>query len=477
MKKPKILFVASEVHPFIKSGGLGDVAGSLPAALKALGADVRVVLPKYRGINFGGRKPFRIASFEVHLDWRKPVCDVFTVEGTACPTYFLANDHYFNRDNIYGYGDDFDRFAFFSRAVLAMLPSINYRPDIIHFNDWQTGLGSVYLKDTFQKFLFYKDIKTVFTIHNLQYQGTFAFDILPQVGLNYGYHMPDKLEFFGQANYMKAWLTYSDFLTTVSPSYANEIQTEQYGYGLQGLLSSRSHQLKGILNGIDYDEYNPATCPHLPANFDAKNPSGKAAVKARVQEMLGLPVRADVPLFAMVTRLVEQKGLDLLAPNLHDFMHHRDMQLVVLGTGHEYFEHMLKNTARYHPGKMSANIMFDLALSHQIYAASDFFLMPSLFEPCGLGQLIALRYGSIPVARKTGGLADTITHYNYHDHLGHGIVFEHYDPNGLRWAVNEALTLYSIHHHFAAARHNAMLADFSWEASAKKYLELYKSMM
>jgi starch synthase len=452
------------------------VAGSLPQALAEIGAEVRVVLPKYSGINFGAFEPKFVKSFEVHLDWRKPKADIFSVKNNACQTYFVANDHYFYRDNIYGYGDDFERFAFFTKAALALLPAINFKPDIIHFNDWQTGLGPVYLKDSFQKFVFYKDIKTIFTIHNLQYQGTFAADVLPQVDLNYGYFVSDKLEFFGAANYMKAGLTYSDFITTVSPTYAKEIQTPQYGYGLEGLLSSRNHQLLGILNGIDYDEYNPETSPHLPAFYNAHDTAGKNAVKAHVQQMLGLPVNPDIPVFAMVTRLVEQKGLDLLAAAMDEFMHHRDMQLIILGNGHEHFEQMLTNTARYHPHKISANIKFDAALAHQFYAAADFFLMPSLFEPCGLGQLIAMRYGAIPIVRKTGGLADTVAHYNLATRGGHGLLFEHYDPQGLKWAVDQALTIYQRPDHFSIARQNAMLADFSWQNSAKEYLRLYKEI-
>ena len=473
----KILFVASEVNPFIKSGGLGDVAGSLPAALAALGADVRVCLPKYRGINFGGRIPRSLTKFEVHLDWRKPLCELFALENGGIPTYFIANDHYFERDGIYGYGDDFERFAFFSRAALGMLPAIDFKPDIIHFNDWQTGLGPVYLKDTFQNFMFYKDIKTVFTIHNLQYQGTFDPNILPQVGLNYGYFVSDKLEYYGAANYMKAGLTYADTLTTVSPTYAGEIQTPQFGYGLDGLLKSRNHQLKGILNGIDYNEYSPENSPLLHAHYTAEDLAGKAANKAHVQEILGLPINPDVPIFAIISRLVEQKGIDLLAYAMDEIMHTRELQLIVLGNGHDYFEHMLTNTARYHPHKISANIKFDVALSHKFYAASDFFLMPSLFEPCGLGQLIALRYGSIPVVRRTGGLADTITHFNPKTNSGNGILFENYDAGGLIWAIDQALALYNDQAQFATARKNAMLSDFSWESSAKEYMKLYEVLL
>lgn len=473
----KVLFVASEVNPFIKSGGLGDVAGSLPLALQELGADVRVCLPRYRNVDFNGYEPELVASFNVQLDWRKPHCDVYITKNTAVPTYFIESDQYFNRDTIYGHDDDFDRFAFFSRAVLTMLPEIDFCPDIIHLNDWQTGLCAVYLHDTFKKFKFYKNIKTVFTIHNLQYQGNFSPYVLPQVGLNNGYFTPDKLEHFGQTNYMKAGLAYADYLTTVSPTYAHEIQTSQYGYGLEGLLQSRNHQLHGILNGIDYNEYNPATSPYLHAHYNAHNLANKAEIKARTQSMLGLPVRADVPVFAIISRLVEQKGMDLLAGCLHDFAHHFDMQLIVLGTGHGHFENMLQNAAHNNPYKFSANITFNAELSHQIYGASDFFLMPSLFEPCGLGQLIALRYGSVPVVRRTGGLADTITPYNYAKQEGCGIVFEHYDVNGLKWAVNEAIELFKQPNHFSAAQKNGMMTDFSWGASAKKYLELYHSLL
>ena len=475
--KLKILFVASEVGPFVKSGGLGDVAGSLPKALAALGVDVRVVLPKYSTIDAGKLSNLQeVASFEVTLDWRKSVARVMELDDgrVSYPIYFIENDHYFNRGYLYGHGDDYERFAFFSKAAISMLASIDFQADIIHFNDWQTGLGCVYLKDIYKNFLFYENTKSLFTIHNLQYQGSFGRDILPQISLNDGYFVDDKLEFHNRVSYMKAGLTYSDFISTVSKTYAYEIQTPGYSYGLDGMLRARSHQLVGILNGIDYTENNPASDSRLFAAYDMDDMVGKAKNKAELQKRLGLPQRPDVPIFAIISRLAEQKGLDLIAACMHDFLQ-RDMQIVVLGTGSQQYEHMLWSTAHHNPHKVSANIMFDIDLAQKIYAASDFFLMPSLFEPCGLGQLIAMRYGSLPIARKTGGLADTIMHYDYTNRKGSGLLFEDYLPSGMIWAVDEALKLYGggTSAHFNAARKNAMTADFSWEASAKEYVKLY----
>ncbi|MCL2753434.1 MAG: glycogen synthase GlgA [Defluviitaleaceae bacterium] len=470
----KILFIASEAAPFVKSGGLGDVVGSLPHALRGLGAEVKVVLPKYGQINekwLADKKP--VASYEVHLDWRKPIADIFLIQPDV---YAVVNDYYFNRENIYGYGDDFERFAFFVKAALQLLPLIDFIPDIIHFHDWQTGLGCIYLKDVFSHFDAYKNIKSVFTIHNLQYQGNFLANVLPQIDLNYGYFAPDKIEFYGNASFMKAGLTYADFLTTVSPTYAHQIQTAEYGYGMQGMLASRKHELLGILNGIDYNEYNPATVKSLAQNFNIDDMEGKAACKAHVQKMLGLPINPGIPIFTIISRLVEQKGIDIIEPALDTFMNHRDMQIIVLGNGHSHYEQIFERAAYYHPHKMSANIMFDADLAHQIYSAADFFLMPSLFEPCGLGQLIAMRYGAVPVVRNTGGLADTIMHYNYETGQGNGLSFNDYDAGALIWAVDEALSLFHNKSHYQKAQNNAMTADFSWESSAKQYIDLYNKL-
>lgn len=472
----KILFVSSEVSPYVKSGGLGEVAGSLPKALSELGVDIRVVLPKYRTINEALLKDLQfIDTVQVKLDWRTPEGGVYA-SYEPFPTYFIENNYYFDRGHLYGFGDDYERFAFFSKAAIALLATIDFKADIIHFNDWQTGLGCIYLKDIFKKFLFYEEMKSLFTIHNLQYQGIFGSGILPQVDLNYGYFVNDKLEFHNNVSYMKAGLTYSDFISTVSETYAKEIQTPSYSYGMDGMLRSRSHQLVGIPNGIDYTENNPNTDSRLFSNYSAEDVSDKAINKRQVQRLLNLPERPDVPVFAIVSRLAEQKGLDLIAGAMHELMG-KDLQIIVLGTGSEHFEHFFSGMASYHPEKVSANIMFDSDLAQKIYAASDFFLMPSLFEPCGLGQLIAMRYGSLPVVRKTGGLADTVTHYNYETGDGCGLLFEDYLISGVVWAIDEALKLYSQPKHYKAAQKNAMTLDFSWETSAKEYVKLYERIM
>lgn len=472
----KILFVASEVGPFVKSGGLGDVAGSLPRALHALGVDVRVVLPKYGAINDGALRGLRcLDNMEVKLDWRRPRGGVLTFDSDL-PIYLIENDHYFNRGHLYGFGDDYERFAFFSKAAVQLPALLDFQADVIHFNDWQTGPGCVYLKDIYKKFVFYEKTKALFTIHNLQYQGIFGREVLPQIDLNDGYFVDDKMEFHGNVSYMKAGLTYSDYISTVSETYAEEIRTAAYSYGLDGMLRSRAHQLCGIPNGIDYVENNPETDKRIFANFSAKKPGGKAVNKQKLQEMLNLPQRSDVPIFAIISRLAEQKGIDLIAGALQELMQ-RDLQLVVLGTGSLHYEHLFSSAAHFHPDKISANIMFDGEVAQKIYAAADFFLMPSLFEPCGLGQLIAMRYGALPVARRTGGLADTVRHYDYNTGQGNGLLFNDYLISGLMWAVDEALSLYASPKHFGLARQNALEADFSWEVSARKYVELYRDLI
>ena len=470
----KVLFVASEVNPYIKSGGLGDVAGSLPPALKKLGMDIRIVFPKYFTVNKSKTGELKyLHSFDVKLDWRMPTANIFSIEAPI-PTYLIENRHYFDRGHLYGFADDFERFAFFSKAAINLMSTIDFEADIIHFNDWQTALGCIYLKDVYGKFLFYENTKSIFTIHNLHYQGFFDVDVLPQIGLNYGYFTSDKMEYYNRVNFMKAGLTYADHITTVSPSYAHEIQTPQYGYGLDGLIRARNHQLTGILNGLDYNEYNPDIDQDLVTTYNVKTLDKKAINKAHLQDLLGLP-RADVPIFAIISRLAEQKGLDLVARIMGELLQ-KNAQLVVLGTGEEHYEHMFSNTAYGHPDKISANIRFDAGFAHKIYAGSDFLLMPSLFEPCGLGQLMAMRYGTLPVVRKTGGLIDTVEHYNYNTRKGVGIMFEHYLDSGLLWAIDEAIHLYYQREHFRQAQTNAMKADFSWEKSAVEYAELYQKI-
>jgi len=471
----KVLFVSAEVAPYAKSGGLGDVAGSLPKELRKQGVDVRVVFPKYRTI-----KPDLLTnlsyvnSFEVMLDWRRQSAGVWLIDA-AVPTYLIENDYYFGRDGFYGYGDDYERFAFFSKAAIELLGVIDFCPDVIHFNDWQTGLGCIYLKDVYKKFLFFSQIKTLFTIHNLQYQGIFGAEILNGVELNTGYFVDDKVEFHGNVSFMKAGLTYTDAISTVSDSYAREIQTAQYGYGLDGILRSRAHQLFGIVNGIDTEAYNPETDAHIFAPFSNRDFTGKSKNKAELQKLLHLPERPEVPVFGIISRLVDQKGFDLIAYALEELLS-KDVQLVVLGTGDGRYEHMFKHMSWRFPDKVSANILFNEELARRIYAGSDFFLMPSLFEPCGLGQILAMRYGTVPIARRTGGLADTVQHYDRPTGVGNGILFDDYIPSGLMWAVNEALSVYHDKAAMANMVQNALNADFSWTRSAEKYISVYEKL-
>lgn len=474
-KKLKVLFVASEVSPYAKSGGLGDVAGSLPKELKKKGVDIRIVFPKYRTINYDRLKNLTyVNSLDVVLGWRRQGTSIYTIDSEV-PTYLLEHDYYFGRDGLYGYGDDYERFAFFCKAALEFLTVIKFKPDIIHFNDWQTGPACIYLKDLYKKFTFYSEMKSLFTIHNLQYQGIFDRSILGSIDLNDGYFVNDKMEFHGSASFIKAGLTYADAISTVSETYSREIQSPEFGYGLDGLLRSRSHQLSGIVNGIDYENNNPKTDRRICYNFDADKLEKKVKNKTELQKRLGLPVREDVPMFAIISRLVDQKGFDLIAAVLDQLMH-RDIQIVVLGTGDGRYEHLFKHMAWLHSDKISANTLFDERLAQKIYAASDFFLMPSLFEPCGLGQLFAMRYGTIPIVRKTGGLADTVLHYNYETQMGNGFVFEDYLSSGLMWAINEALHAYYNKPVLEQIIRNAMNSDFSWSKSAEKYIELYEDL-
>lgn len=471
----KVLMVASEASPFAKSGGLGDVIGSLPKALQDAGVDVRVVFPKYRTIKeeYLGRSEY-VTSFQVNLEWRIQKADIYKIRNCV-PTYMIGNDFYFGRGGYYGYGDDNERFAFFCKAAIEFLDYIDFVPDVIHCNDWQTGPLCVYMKDVYSKLSCFKGVKTLFTIHNLQYQGLFPMDTLHMMELNDGYFTNDKLEYYNMVSYMKAGLTYSDGISTVSRTYSYEIQTPEYGYGLDGLLRARSNSLTGIVNGIDYDMNNPADSKKIYANFDVNDMSGKAENKRRLQEELGLPVRDDVPVFSVISRLVDQKGINLILQAAQEMLS-KDIQLVILGTGDVHYENIFKDLAYRYPDKVSANIIFNDELSQKIYAASDMFLMPSLFEPCGLGQLFAMSYGTIPVARATGGLVDTIQSYSPETGKGNGILFHDYDCGGLMWAVNEALNLYYDKANWEKIVHNAITTRFSWEESAKEYIKLYERL-
>lgn len=469
----KILLVSSEVAPYAKSGGLGDVAGSLPKALKNLGVDVRVVVPKYKSIkNEYFSDVTYLGSFLTSLSWRTQEAKILLKE-TEFPIYFIENDFYFGRDGLYGYGDDNERFAFFCKSAIDMLALIDFYPDVVHCNDWQTGPISLFLKEIYRKLVYYSKIKTLFTIHNLQYQGNFGSETMGILGVSN--NCSPNIEFYGNISYMKAGLMYADKISTVSKKYADEIQTDEYGYGMNGVLSDKKEKLCGIINGIDYIINDPATDTRIAKNFDVNSIYLKKENKRALQEQLGLEQR-DVPIISIISRLADQKGLDLVAQIFEQLMR-EDIQFIVLGTGESRYEYMFKNFASRYPGRISANILFDDTLAQRIYASSDMFLMPSLFEPCGLGQMFSLRYGTIPIVRKTGGLADTITHYDVETKQGNGFVFEDYNGGGLLWAIQEALSVYHRgEEEWNQVVKNALNCNYSWDNSAREYVKLYEDL-
>lgn len=471
----KVLIVASEAAPFIKSGGLGDVVGSLPKALRAEGVDVRVVIPRHGAIKDESMHGVEfLGEFDVHLQWRRHRAKILRKPGDV-PVYFVESDYYFGREGLYGYGDDAERYAFFGKAVLDMLSMVDFYPDILHCNDWQCGPVCMYLKEIYGKILLYSRMKTLFTIHNLQYQGRFGRETLEMMDVPMELYDNGTVEFYGTVSYMKMGLVFADQISTVSETYAQEIQTPEYGYGMDGVLRSRADVLCGILNGIDYAANDPETDRYIVKHFSAAHPEGKAENKRALQQRLQLEPR-DVPILSMITRLADQKGIDILAGALEELMQ-RDIQFVLLGTGESRYEQLFRDLQARYPGRVSANIFFDEELAQQIYASSDLFLMPSKFEPCGLGQMFSLRFGTVPIARKTGGLADTIRHYDPETKQGNGFLFEHYDSRGLLWAVDEALRVYRMgSEQWLQVVKNAMQSDYSWEHSADRYIALYERL-
>lgn len=474
-EKLKILIVSSEAAPYVKSGGLGDVVGSLPKALRELGADVRIVIPKFRrikndhyiGVEFLG-------GFNVKVGWRTQKAGILYKEEPV-PVYFIENDYYFGRDELYGYDDDNERFAFFSKAVLDMLPFVDFIPDIIHCNDWQTGPLPMILKETYKKISYFKNIKTLYTIHNLQYQGNFDPSSLEMFDLPRYLFENGTVEFFGSMSYMKAGLIYSDMISTVSETYAGEIQTEEYGYRFDGIMRSLSHKLRGIINGIDYVSNDPKTDRRIDVNFDRNSIEKKKENKAMLQGQLGLEER-DVPMVCMISRLADQKGFDILANAMEGLMYN-DIQFVMLGTGERKYEDMFRYYENRWRGRFSSCIMFDDTLAQKIYASGDIFLMPSRFEPCGLGQMFSLRYGTVPVVRRTGGLADTVQMFDPETGEGNGFLFDTYDAGGILWAVGEALKTYSNKKDWDKLVGNCMDTSLSWADSAKKYIALYEEIL
>ncbi len=476
IKPLKIMVVASEVAPYAKSGGLGDVTGSLPLALKEQGVDIRVVLPKYKTIkaDYFADIDF-LGAFNVSLGWRNQLCGVLekNKENDGVTTYFLENDYYFGRDGLYGYGDDDERFSFFSKAALELCQFIDFYPDIIHCNDWQTGIIPMLLNENYKKFSAYKNIKTLYTIHNLQYQGNFHKNTMDMFDVSWNFF--SNCEYDGQVNFMKTGIIYSDMVSTVSKTYAEEIKTFQYGYGLDGVLRENAYKLCGILNGIDYKVNNPESDERIFTNYGINSIEKKKDNKYQLQNFLCLPQR-DVPVISIISRLADQKGLDLVTSIVQRLLSY-DIQFILLGTGERRLEDFFKSLEYNNNEKVRSCIMFDDTLAQRIYAASDMFLMPSLFEPCGLGQMFSLRYGTIPIVRKTGGLSDTVYHYNEETGEGNGFVFEHYSSDGLMWAIDEALKVYGKGStYWNKIVENALRSDNSWVNSAKEYIELYEKI-
>lgn len=474
----KILYVAAEAVPFAKTGGLADVAGSLPKALKADGVDVRVIMPKFGKIPEAYRNAMEhVYDGELPVAWRKKYVGLDKYELDGVTYYFVDNEEYFNREGFYGYDDDAERFSFFSRAVLDLLPAMDFWPDVIHTNDWHAGLVNVFLKLEHMGDARYERIKTVYTIHNLKYQGVFPKDVMPDVlGLDWKYFNNGDLEFYDAVNFMKGGIIYADAITTVSKTYAKEIQYPYFGEHLDGLLRSREQDLSGIVNGIDYSVYNPRTDKYIFETYDEESLDRKLDNKTELQKSLGLPERRNVPLIAIVSRLVEPKGMDLVVRMMDEILQHEDIQLVVLGTGEKRYEDWFKGLAWRYPKKVSVNIYFSNELAQRIYAGADIFLMPSNYEPCGIGQLIALRYGTIPVVRQTGGLKDTVQQYNKYTQEGNGFVFENYNAHEMMYALKRALSFYGNYEIWHKIQLNAVQSDFSWKRSAKEYEALYKRL-
>ncbi|WP_418722305.1 glycogen synthase GlgA [Enorma sp.] len=476
-KKMQIVLASAEVAPFVKTGGLGDVAGSLPRALVEAGAEVIVMVPKYGSIaeEYKSRME-HLCDFYVSLGWRNEYCGLERLDQDGVIYLFVDNEHYFNRSYPYGFFDDGERFAFFSKAICESLQHLpeGFTCDVLHCNDWHTALAPVFLREFYQGLPLYERVKTVFSIHNIAFQGQYSDTILNDIlGLAHIPAAASQLRCDDRSiNFMMGALHYADTITTVSPTYAQEIQTPEYGEGLDGILRDRSISLQGILNGIDTDAWNPATDPMITANYSLSDMSGKAACKHALQEELGLEVRDDRPLMVMVTRLTRQKGMDLVTYAL-DRILSGGVQVAILGTGD--YEEPVRYFANKYPGTCAARITFDNALSHRMYAGADLFLMPSLFEPCGLSQMIAMRYGTLPVVRETGGLRDTVQPYNQFTGEGTGFTFANFNGEEMGDAVFRGARLFwDDRAGFDTLVKNAMSSDFSWAKSAHAYIDLFR---
>ncbi len=478
-KKTKVLFAISEAAPFIKTGGLGDVGGSLPKALKKAGADTWVVLPKFSTIDssFTQQMEF-LGSVMVPLSWRNQYCGVYKLSYQGVTYFFLDNEYYFHRSKLYGELDDSERMAFFSKAILESIPLMGEGfPDVIHCHDWHTAMVNVFLREDYNHLDGYKDIKTVFTVHNLKFQGVFPLEIMGDVlGLSEKDSKHQLMQ--GDAvNYMQGALLYSDYLTTVSPTYSHEIKNSYFGEDMEGIFENRSSILSGILNGIDLDLYNPKKDSNIAVNYGISTLQNKTENKLALQAELGLTVDKDIPLIVMISRLTTQKGMDLVVHILEELVNTHQVQIAVLGTGDKEFHHDMEYFASKYPEKISAQLTFDTPLSHRMYAGGDMLLMPSNFEPCGLSQMIAMTYGTLPIVRETGGLNDSVTSYNKYTGEGNGFSFKNYNAHELLFAIKDGLDVYyNDKKAWVTLQKSAMRADFKWDASAGKYLDIYKKL-
>lgn len=476
----KILFVASESVPFVKTGGLADVVGALAPVLAKAGNDVRVVIPQFSSIpQQWTAQTIHVCDFEVQLGWRRQYCGIEKLDKDGVTWYFIDNKYYFGRPYIYGMGgDEYERFGYFCRAVLNMLPLIDFQPDVIHAHDWQSGMVPALLKIQYEHLPFYAKIRTVFTIHNLQYQGIFGIrEVQDILGLGDSLWTDDKLECFGCANFMKAALVYSDLITTVSPSYSEEIQTAYYGERLDGLLRSRKDHLFGVLNGIDMTDYDPSSDKRIAGTYSENDQKGKAICKEALQKELGLDIDPEIPIIGMVGRLSNQKGLDLVDYVIADIMR-QDVQLVVLGMGEGRYFNLFSWAEGEYKGRVAARFTMDHDLAHRIYAGTDMFLMPSQFEPCGLSQMIAMRYGTVPIVRETGGLRDTVLSYNDFNNEGNGFTFFNYNAHDMLHTIERAIDYYHNKKDiWQLLMKRGMTGDYSWSHSAVEYLKLYQNLL
>jgi len=477
-----ILFVASEASPFIKTGGLADVAQALPKALKKKGNDVRIIIPLYGKIKHEHLNDLEfIKDFSVRLNWREKHVGLFKKIQDGITYYFIDNEFYFNRNEIYthyGYEDKGEKYAYFSYAVLEAIKYMDFSPSILHCNDWHTGMIPLVYKKKYAMQRGYNGIKFLYTIHNLKYQGVFDEKILvdhldiPPWSIDW-----ETVEYFGGINFMKAGIVFSDHVNTVSETYADEIKLSYYGEGLAGLLVAVEDKLSGIINGIDYEDNNPEVDPLIDFNYNAENfKTEKVKNKLALQKQMGLTVDESIPMLGVVSRLTDMKGFDIIRHIFEELMSY-DVQFVLLGTGEREIEDSFRYFENKYPDKVRANIMFSNELAHKIYSASDLYIMPSRFEPCGLSQLIALRYGTIPVVRETGGLKDTIESYNIYDNTGNGFSFKNYNAHELLFAIQRALSLYKKKELWHDLVYRGMISNNSWEKSAKEYIDIYNKLL